>query len=297
MEKEKNITNINWYPGHMAKTKKQIIEDLKLIDIIIEVLDARVPKASKNPDIEQYIQNKKKIVILNKADLADENVTKMWINYYKSKDIIAIPMEANSGKGINNVISEIKRQYQDIQEKYAQKGRIGRSTRVMILGIPNVGKSTFINSLAKKSIAKVANRPGVTTQKQWIKIDQNIELMDTPGMLWPRMNDNEATMHLAFVNTIGSAAVDKDEVSFYLLKFLVENYKVNIEERYDISINKDKFNNEDILKINDEIANKRGAILPGGKINFQKLSDIILTDFQSGKIGKISIEKPRNINK
>ena len=297
MEKEKNITNINWYPGHMAKTKKQIIEDLKLIDIVVEVLDARVPKSSKNPDIEQYIKDKKKIVVLNKADLADENITKSWVEYYKNLGIKAIQMEANSGKGINNVISTIKEEYKDIEEKYIKKGRIGRSTRVMVVGIPNVGKSTFINGLAKRNSAKVANRPGVTKQKQWIKIDQNIELMDTPGMLWPRMNDNVATMHLAFVNTIGSAAIDKEDLSFYLIKYLLENYRKIVAERYSIEISeKENLESTEILEIMDEIANKRGAILPGGKINMQKLSDIILLDFQSGKLGRISIEQPRKIN-
>ena len=293
-DNQTNQTNINWYPGHMAKTKKQIIEDLKLIDIVVEVLDARVPRASKNPDIEQYIKNKKKIVVLNKADLADENATKKWIEYYKKLGIKAIAMESNSGKGMNNVISTIKEEYKDIEEKYIKKGRIGRSTRVMIVGIPNVGKSTFINGLAKKNLAKVANRPGVTTQKQWIKIDQNIELMDTPGMLWPRMNDSTATMHLAFVNTIGSAAVDKEDLSFYLMKYLIENYRTIVAERYSIEIEeKEKYESEDILAIMKQIAIKRGAILPGERINNQKLSDIILADFQTGKLGKITIEIPR----
>ena len=295
--KEVQSKVINWYPGHMAKTKKQIIEDLKLIDIVVEVLDARVPKSSKNPDIEQYIKDKKKIVVLNKADLADENITKSWVEYYKNLGIKAIQMEANSGKGINNVISTIKEEYKDIEEKYIKKGRIGRSTRVMVVGIPNVGKSTFINGLAKRNSAKVANRPGVTKQKQWIKIDQNIELMDTPGMLWPRMNDNVATMHLAFVNTIGSAAIDKEDLSFYLIKYLLENYRKIVAERYSIEIpEKENLESTEILEIMDEIANKRGAILPGGKINMQKLSDIILLDFQSGKLGRISIEQPRKIN-
>lgn len=306
-EKDKNSyhkINLSWYPGHMAKAKKQILEDLKLIDIVIELLDARVPISSQNPDIREYCRNKKKIVILNKADLADDNVTKMWIEYYKSKGITAIKVEANTGKGLQDVISEIKKQGQDIIEKYAEKGRTGRTIKVMVLGIPNVGKSTFINSLAKKAVAKVGNRPGVTTQKQWIKVDNNIELMDTPGMLWPRLDDEGVAMHLGFINTIGQNAIDNEEMSYYLLEYLCKNYKQRVEHRYEINIedilkkdansSNEEYEEEqnEIITIRDVIALKRGAILSGGRINEQKISDIIINDFQTGKFGKISIERP-----
>ena len=283
-----NKMNINWYPGHMAKTKKQIIEDLKLIDIVIEILDARIPLASQNPDIENCIKDKNKIIVLNKADLADNNITNKWIEFYKNKGIKAIAVESNNSKGIKEVIEAIKSEYDIIKEKYMQKGRIGRAIRVMIVGIPNVGKSTFINSIAKRNTAKVGNKPGVTKQKQWIKITNEIELMDTPGMLWPKLENKDFAMHLAFVGTIGENAIDKEEIAYYLLEYLIKNYPQRLTERFNISL--DEKETVDVL---EEIARKRGAIISGGNINMQKISDIILNEFQNGKLGRITIELPR----
>lgn len=280
--------NINWYPGHMAKTKKQLIEDLKLIDIVVEVIDARIPEASINPDIQEYIKEKTKIVVLNKADLADENETKNWVKKYNSQGITAVEVEASNGKNIQSVVNKIKVEYEKIKEKYIQKGRIGKSIRVMVIGIPNVGKSTFINSLAKRNTAKVGNKPGVTKQKQWIKIDNNIEIMDTPGMLWPRLDNQEYAMHLAFCGTIGENSIDNEEIAYYLLEYLIKNYPNRIEERYNI-----KIENKETIEILEEIARKRGAIVSGGNINMQKISDIILNEFRSGKLGRITIEVSR----
>lgn len=293
MDKEKNENsyhkiNINWYPGHMAKTKKQIIEDLKLIDIVVEILDARMPLASVNPDIQNYIKDKKKIIILNKSDLADENITNEWIKYYKSKGINAIAIEANNGKGIPKVIDCIKSEYKSIEDKYIKKGRIGKAIRIMVLGIPNVGKSTFINKLAKRNTAKAGNKPGVTKQKQWIKIDNNIELMDTPGMLWPRLDDQELAMHLAFVGTIGENSIDNEEIAYYLIEYLKNTYPNKLKERYNVELDA-----KETMDIINEIAKKRGAIISGGNINMQKVSDIILNEFRSGKLGRITIELPR----
>ena len=280
--------NINWYPGHMAKTKKQLIEDLKLIDIVVEVVDARIPLASINPDIQEYIKDKTKIVVLNKADLADENETKNWVKKYNSQGITAVEVEASNGKNIQAVINKIKEEYEKIKEKYIQKGRIGKAIRVVVIGIPNVGKSTFINSLAKRNTAKVGNKPGVTKQKQWIKIDNNIEIMDTPGMLWPRLDNQEYAMHLAFCGTIGENSIDNEEIAYYLLEYLIKNYPNRIEERYNI-----KIENKETMEILEEIARKRGAIVSGGNINIQKISDIILNEFRSGKLGRITIEVSR----
>ena len=288
LEKTFPKTSINWYPGHMAKTKKQLIEDLKLIDIVVEVVDARIPLASINPDIQEYIKDKTKIVVLNKADLADENETKNWVKKYNSQGITAVEVEASNGKNIQSVVNKIKVEYEKIKEKYIQKGRIGKSIRVMVIGIPNVGKSTFINSLAKRNTAKVGNKPGVTKQKQWIKIDNNIEIMDTPGMLWPRLDNQEYAMHLAFCGTIGENSIDNEEIAYYLLEYLIKNYPNRIEERYNI-----KIENKETIEILEEIARKRGAIVSGGNINMQKISDIILNEFRSGKIGRITIEVSR----
>ena len=292
----------------MKKTKEQIIADLKLIDIVIEILDARVPLASQNPDIKDIIKNKKKIIVLNKADLADNNSTNKWIEYYAKKGIKAVAVEANTSKGIKDVIEAIKEKYSEIKEKYAQKGRIGKAIRVMVVGIPNVGKSTFINSIAKRNTAKVGNKPGVTKQKQWIKVTNDIELMDTPGMLWPKFKDNEQGVHLAFVGTIGENSVDKEEIAYYLLDYLIKNYPRKLEDRFNVKVHKtgneqdveasisdeeSKKETKETMEVLEEIARKRGALLSGGNINMQKISDIILNEFQSGKLGRITIELPR----
>ena len=307
----------------MKKTKEQIIADLKFIDIVIEILDARVPLASQNPDIEDVIKNKKKIIVLNKADLADVSSTNKWIDFYAKEGIKAVAVESNTSKGIKDVIEAIKEEYSDIKEKYAQKGRIGKAIRVMVVGIPNVGKSTFINSIAKRNTAKVGNKPGVTKQKQWIKVTNDIELMDTPGMLWPKFENNELAMHLAFVGTIGDNAIDKEEIAYYLLKYLIKNYPQKLIERFNVEVYKTNDDKEEIvnddnkeidvpisnngksssninkkepketMEVLEEIARKRGALLPGGNINMQKISDIILNEFQSGKLGRITIELPR----
>ncbi|MBR3133831.1 MAG: ribosome biogenesis GTPase YlqF [Clostridia bacterium] len=294
-EKSLNNTVINWYPGHMAKTKRQMIEDLKIIDIVIEILDARIPIASRNPDLAEYIKNKKQIVVLNKTDLADEHITSEWIDYFKSKNIRAIAIEANSTTGVKKLLNTINTINSEVQKKYKQKGRTGYVTKAMIFGIPNVGKSTVINSLSGKKTAKVENRPGVTRQKQWIKISENIQLMDTPGMLWPKFENEDIAMHLAFTNSIGQNAIDVEEIAFQLLKFLIHNHKDNIEERYGIEISEDEELIEDIMyivEIRDKIARKKGCIVSGGNIDETKISNLILNDFQTGKLGKISIERP-----
>lgn len=260
--------NINWYPGHMAKTKRQIIEDLKLIDIVVEVLDARIPISSQNPDVREYTKEKKKIMVLNKSDLANEIETKKWVRYFNKQGISAIITDANSGKGINEVILEIKNIAKQNQEKYINKGRIGKSVRVLILGIPNVGKSSFINRITKKSSAQVGNRPGVTRQKQWIRLADGIELMDTPGVLWPKFESEEVALNLAYTGTIKDDILEKVEVAYRLLKYLIENYSNNVIERYKIDrqeldniMKQDIEENDKIYEMMSLIAKKRGAIL------------------------------------
>ena len=294
-----NKTNINWYPGHMAKTKRQILEDLKLIDVIVEVLDARIPISSQNPDIKEYSKNKKRVVVLNKSDLADESETYKWIKYFKEKEIPAISVDCNSGKGVNEVIRAVKEVAKEEQEKFSNKGRIGKSIRIMVLGIPNVGKSTFINKITKKKTAQVGNKPGVTRQKQWVKVDNEIELMDTPGILWPKFESQEVGMNLAFTGTIKDDILEKTEIAFELLKFLLNNYKANVIERYkldaseveEILSNENADENDNYLEILNTIAQKRGAILSGGRIDYEKISGILLDEFRSGKLGRITIER------
>ena len=292
--------SINWYPGHMAKTKRQIIEDLKLIDVVVEILDARIPVSSQNPDVKGYTKNKKKVVILNKADLADENETKKWVKYFESNGIPAVITDANSGKGINEFTRTVKDVAKDTLEKFADKGRVGKSIRIMILGIPNVGKSSFINRITKKNTAQVGNKPGVTRQKQWIRIDDGIELMDTPGVLWPKFESQEVGLHLAFTGSIKDDILERTEIAYELLSFLVKEYLPNVIERYRLDenrvneiLNSDEEENMKIVAIMDDIAKKRGAILSGGRIDYEKVSGILLDEFRSGKIGKITVEKNR----
>lgn len=297
---EENRTNINWYPGHMAKTKRQIIEDMKLIDVVIELLDSRIPISSQNPNIAEITKNKKKIIVLNKCDLSDEKQNKLWVEYFKSKNIPAVLVDSNSGKGIDNFIKEVEKIMQVDLEQHAQKGRTGRKIRAMILGIPNVGKSSFINRISKRTTAGVGNRPGVTKQKQWIRINEKIELLDTPGVLWPKFESEEVALNLCFTGTIKEEILDKIEIAYQLTKFLLENYRKNLCERYKLEesfveekLAQEQTENYNIYEIMLEIGKKRGCVMSGGKIDEEKTARILLDEFKNGRLGKITIEKPK----
>lgn len=292
-------TNINWYPGHMAKTRREIIQDLRIIDIVIELLDARIPIASQNPDIAKLIKGKKKIIVLNKCDLADEKENQRWVSYFENKNIPAALVDANSGKGIDNCIKKIEKLMEEIQTKQAEKGRVGRKIKAMILGIPNVGKSSFINRIAKRTTAEVGNKPGVTKQKQWIRINEKIELLDTPGVLWPKFESEDVALKLAFTGTIKETVLEKTEVAYELVKFLLNNEREKLCNRYGLSneyieevLNRDNPENFNIYEIMLEIGRKRGCIVSGGNIDDEKTAKIILDDFKNGKIGKITLECP-----
>ena len=293
-KEENNKTNINWYPGHMAKTKRQITEDLKLVDVVIELLDARIPKSSQNPDIQGMVKNKKRIVILNKSDLADERETKKWIEYFKKKNILAIEVDSNQGKGIKQVTQAIEKIMEDELKLQNSKGRIRKTIRVMIVGIPNVGKSSFINRISKKTTMTVGNKPGVTRQKQWIRIGNQIELLDTPGVLWPKFESEEVGLNLAYTGSIKEEILERTEVAYNLLKFLDENYSQELYTKYKITeqeINEIKENPQYTLELMYLIGKKRGALISGGNIDEEKVSKIIIDDFKNGKIGKITLEK------
>ena len=294
---ETSKMNINWYPGHMAKTRKQIAEDLKLVDIVIEILDARIPRASQNPDIAGVIKNKKKMVILNKCDLADEKQNQRWIEYFKNKNIPAVLTDANSGKGIDKCIKTLENFMQDEMKVQSQKGRVGRKIRAMVIGIPNVGKSSFINRISKKTSAGVGNKPGVTKQKQWIRVNEKVELLDTPGVLWPKFENEEVALHLSFIGTIREDILDRTEVAYYLTKFLIENYKDKLLERYKLKeervdelLNQEQDENTNIYDVFMEIGRKRGAIISSGNIDDEKTARILLDEYKNGIVGRITIE-------
>ena len=293
-----NKTNINWFPGHMAKTKRQISEDLKLVDVIVEILDARIPISSQNPEIKTMTQNKKKIIVLNKCDLSDEKENSKWLEYFIKQGNRAVLVNSSTGQGINQVIKQIQLIMEEETKKFLEKGRKGRKIRVMVVGIPNVGKSSFINRIAKKNSAEVGNRPGITKQKQWIRINNEIELMDTPGVLWPKFENEEVALNLAFTGTIKDDVLDITEIAYNLIKYLLTNYQSNLIERY--SLNKELINeilsrdldeNENIYEIMQVIGKKRGAIISGGNVDDEKTSRIILDDFRSGKLGKITLDR------
>ncbi len=280
--------NINWYPGHMAKTKKQILEDLKLIDIVIELLDARIPHSSRNPDIQNLTKGKKKMILLNKCDLSDDKINYKWTKNLE-KEAPTILTDSNSGKGINQVLKTIECMMQEEVEKQKQRGRISKTIRVMILGIPNVGKSSFINRISKRTSMEVGNKPGVTKKKQWVRIGKNQELLDTPGVLWPKFDSEEVALNLAFTGTIKDDIFDRIEVAYQLLKKLVEQYKPNLLERYKLTDSEIKMmetNENSIYCLMQMIGKKRGALISGGQIDDEKTARIILEDFRSGKLRK-----------
>ena len=291
MDNRQNTTNINWYPGHMAKTRKQIENDLKIIDVVIELLDARIPVSSRNPDINNLIKNKKKIIILNKCDLSDANLNKKWQEKL-SKEAPTLLVDSNTGKGIDKVSKKIDELMKEEIEKQLAKGRINKTVRVMILGIPNVGKSSFINRISKKTSMQVGNRPGVTKSKQWIRIGKNQELLDTPGVLWPKFESNEIALNLAFTGTIKDDILEKTEIAYELLKRLYSKYKKNILERYKISDKEIAEKDNYIYELMQIIGRKRGAIISGGNVDDEKVSRIILEDFRSCKLGYITLEEP-----
>ena len=299
-EKDFRPARFSWYPGHMAKTKREISEDLKLIDVVVELLDSRIPLSSQNPDIAELTKGKKKIIVLNKTDLADNMQNEAWKKYFNSNGQVCILTDSNLGKGINEVTKAIEEIMKEDLKKYAEKGRTGRKIKAMILGIPNVGKSSFINRIVKTNRLEVGNKPGVTRKKQWISINDKINLLDTPGVLWPRFENEKTALNLAFTGTIKDDVLEQTEIAYQLLKFLLENYRQNVTERYKITLDfiekklsQDQPENFNVYEIMQEIGRKRGAIISGGEIDDEKTAKIILDDFRSGRLGKITIEKAK----
>lgn len=283
----------------MRKALNQIKADLKLVDLVIELLDARIPISSQNPEIKKLISDKKRIVILNKADLSDEKENIKWVNKYENQNIPAILCNSNTGEGIQKIINTIEKLMEEEKQKAEAKGRIGKIIRVMIIGVPNVGKSSLINRMAQKTSAQVGNKPGVTKQKQWIRLSNNIELLDTPGALWPRFDNQKVALNLAYTGTIKNEVIDDQDVAYNLLKYLIKEYRQNVIERYSLKEeivetilkNENLEENEKIVEIMNYIGEKRGAIAKGNNIDLEKVSRIILDDYRSGNLGKITLEK------
>ena len=278
--------NIQWYPGHMTKAKRMMQENIKLIDVVVELVDARVPLSSKNPDIDELAKNKSRIVLLNKYDLADANKTQEWKKWYEEKGAYVTLVNSKSGQGVKNVTAIIQEACKEKIERDRRRGIINRPVRAMIVGIPNVGKSTFINSFAGKACTKTGNKPGVTKGKQWIRLNKNVELLDTPGILWPKFEDQDVGIKLALIGSIREELLNITELAFILLKFLIENYQGVLNSRYEID------EEIDAVKVLESIALKRGCKTKGDNLDLDKAASLIIDDFRAGKLGKISLEMP-----
>ena len=277
----------NWFPGHMVKTKREIQNNLKLVDAVIEIRDARIPKSSKNPDIDTLCAGKPRVILLNKSDLTDPKVTKAWKESLTNDETIVLEVNALKGEGLNAIKPALLKLLKEKHDRLKAKGLAKITTRAMVVGIPNVGKSTFINKMAKNNIAKTGDRPGVTKNKQWIKTNLGIELMDTPGVLWPKFEDEIVGLNLAFTGAIKDEIMDTEELALKLVERLQETNPEELMTRYKLTEL-----HENPLDNLDAIARKRGAIMAGNQIDYNRIAGIILDEFRGGKIGKISLEKP-----
>ena len=280
---------IQWFPGHMAKTRRAITGNLKLVDAVAELIDARTPMSSRNPEIDSMTASKPRIVLLNKCDLADSNATSAWINYLKKDNVTALAVDCKSGKGINKLLPTLKATVlKELMEKREKNGMSGAPIRLMILGIPNVGKSSLINRLAGGKRAKVEDRPGVTRTKQWVKLKDNTELLDMPGVLWPKFEDQSAAVRLAFTGAISDDILDIETLAMKLLVFLSESYPQALIERYKIEFN----DADDGLSLLEKVGKKRGMVISGGEINTERAAITVLDEFRSGRLGRITLELP-----
>lgn len=277
------VGNIQWFPGHMTKTKRLIEADLKLVDAVVEITDARIPESSRNPILDELIKDKPRIMIMNKCDYADDNATAAWRRYYSEKGITVITCDCRSGKGINRFLPTVKTLLSDLIERRKARGMIGKALRLMVVGIPNVGKSSFINRMAKTKKTKVGDKPGVTRGKQWVSIDKDVELLDMPGILWPKFDDQTAAQRLAFTGAIKDDVMDPEALARALGKLLLEDYPELMKARFKIS------GDGDVLT---EIAKARGMLVSGGVPDTERAAAALLDEYRGGKIGRITLETP-----
>ncbi|MBE6856239.1 MAG: ribosome biogenesis GTPase YlqF [Ruminococcus sp.] len=283
------IKNIQWFPGHMAKTRRLIKANISLVDAVVELLDARTPLSSGNPEMESLTGGKPRIVLLNKCDVADEKATQAWINYYNKKGVTAMAVDCKSGKGLKNFLPTVKNKVlKELMEKRKAHGMSGATIRLMIVGIPNVGKSSFINRMAGAKRTKVEDRPGVTRTKQWVKLENGVELLDMPGVLWPKFEDQSVALRLAFTGAINDDILDTETLAMKLLYFLAENYPDSLKERYKVEAQPEDTG----LVLLEKVGRKRGMMISGGEIDTERAAITVLDEFRSGKLGKITLEMP-----
>lgn len=288
------VKNIQWFPGHMAKTRRMIKENLNLVDGVVEILDARIPYSSRNPEMDNLVKGKPRMILLNKSDLADPNVTNQWIDYYKKLGFSAVlPIDCKSGKGVKSFLPTLKSQVlNELIARRNNKGMVGVPLKIMIVGIPNVGKSSFINKMAGGKRAKVEDRPGVTRTKQWVKFGDDVELLDMPGVLWPKFEDQTVAHKLAFTGAVKDDVIDIETLSMMLLENLSKNYPKTLIERYKLDISPE----DNGISLLEKVGRKRGMLISGGEVNIERASIMVMDEFRGGKLGRITLETPKSIN-
>jgi len=287
MQEEKQM-NIQWYPGHMTKTRRMMEENLKLVDAVCEILDARIPIASRNPDIDAICGNKPRMVILNRIDLADPGMTKTWSEYFKGQGMAVLATDCKTKKGINGFVPAIRTLLSEKLQRYAEKGQVGRPLKIMIVGIPNVGKSTFINQIAGRKGAKAENRPGVTRGKQWVTVDQGLLLLDTPGILWPTFEDPEVGMRLAYTGAVKDDVIDIESLACSLMRMLWVRYPDAVRARYKIEMPEEA----EGWELLEAAGRKRGFLISGGEVDLERMARVLLEEYRSSKLGKFTFETP-----
>lgn len=285
---EESAMNIQWYPGHMAKTRRMIAEQLRNVDAVCEILDARVPLSSRNPDVEELTAGKPRLIVLNRVDLADPAATRRWSDWFRGRGFAVLEANARQGQGTRQFPGAVRSLLSDKLAAYAERGQAGRMIRVMVLGIPNVGKSTFINQVARRKTAKAEDRPGVTRSKQWIPVDPSLELLDTPGMLWPKFEDQTVGFRLACTGAVRDEIVDLEELASRLMAYLGEHYPQALLERYRVEVSEEDSGYDLLTKA----GRKRGFVLRGGEIDTERMARILLDEFRGGKLGRFTLELP-----
>ena len=283
--------NIQWYPGHMTKTRRQMEEDVKFVDMVAEVVDARIPISSRNPDIDSMVGDRNRMIIFNRSDQADPAQTAKWLAWYAQRGYAVLETDAKSGKGVNRFSGVVKAALRDKIAAWQAKGQVGRPVRIMVVGVPNVGKSTFINKVAKRKSAKAGDRPGVTRGKQWVNVDSGLDLLDTPGILWPKFEDETTGMHLAFTGAVKDEVMDSEALACGLMELLRDRYPNVLTERYKLSADPE-LQGWELL---EQAARKRGMLISGGEVDTERMSKVLLDEFRGGKLGRFTLERPEDL--
>lgn len=281
--------SIQWFPGHMAKTRRLIGESLGLVDLVIEILDARIPASSRNPELDKWLKDKPRLILLNKSDCADENATRRWVEYYQKQGVMALSVDCKSGYGVNRIVPAIKTALRDLLEKQAAKGVVGKPLRIMAVGIPNVGKSSLINRLAGSKRTKVEDRPGVTRGRQWVKINQELELLDMPGVLWPKFEDPAVGERLALTGAVKDDVVDTELLAMRFLGMMNRKYPQLLQKRYKVEADPET----DEFELLEMVGRKRGMLISGGEVNTERAAITVLDEYRSGKLGRLTLEHPK----